>query len=277
VDRWTAITQGLTIAEGDRFILRADDQTVLDPQGPGRRSVRLRSFEQYKNMVLIVDLSHMPQGCGTWPAIWTFSDPWPNGGEIDIVEGVNDQSPNSATLHTNAGCTMPANRSQRGTTSQTDCNALINDNAGCGVKLPTSNSYGPQFNENGGGWYAMERSASHISVWFWPRNGAVPDDVQSGGGQVSPDDWGTPDAYFPATTCDIDAHFAAQWIIINLTFCGDWAGNTYGTSGCPGTCVDYVNNNPQAFSDAYFDIASLRIYQPLDEGGFAFSLHNQDK
>lgn len=28
-------------------------------------------------------------------------------GEIDIVEGVNDQGPNAATLHTGSGCTMP--------------------------------------------------------------------------------------------------------------------------------------------------------------------------
>jgi hypothetical protein len=53
VDGWTAITQNLTFATSDTFILRADDRTALDPQGPGRRSVRLQSLEQYKNMVLM--------------------------------------------------------------------------------------------------------------------------------------------------------------------------------------------------------------------------------
>lgn len=53
----------------------------------------------------------MPQGCGTWPAVWEV-DPfnWPFGGEFDILEGVNDEGPNAATLHTGPGCVMPANR-----------------------------------------------------------------------------------------------------------------------------------------------------------------------
>ncbi|KAM6497182.1 endo-beta-glucanase [Amanita muscaria] len=264
VDRPTAITQNLTYACSDAFILRADDKTILDPEGPGRMSVRLQSFRRYKNTVLVWDIRHMPQGCGTWPAVWTDGPDWPNGGEIDIIEGVNDQSPNSATLHTNANCTMVANRPQLGTVKQDDCDVSVNFNAGCGVSFPTSNSYGPAFNQNGGGWYAMERSPTHIRVWFWPRDGPVPEDVRYNEGEVEPDHWGTPTAYFPSTSCDIQKHFTAQWIIINLTFCGDWAGNVYGTSGCPGTCVDYVNNHPEAFSEAYFDFASLRIYKPFD-------------
>jgi hypothetical protein len=45
----------------------------------------------------------MPQGCGTWPAVWEFGEPWPNAGEVDIVEGVNDQEPNSMVVHTSSG------------------------------------------------------------------------------------------------------------------------------------------------------------------------------
>ena len=26
--------------------------------------------------------------------------------------------------------------------------------------------------------------------------------------------------------------------VIDITFCGDWAGNDYATSGCPGTCPE---------------------------------------
>ncbi|EAU84955.2 glycosyl hydrolase family 16 [Coprinopsis cinerea okayama7 len=209
------------------------------------------------------DVHHMPQGCGTWPAIWeTAVSNWPYGGEVDIVEGVNDQAPNAATLHTGPGCSMPSSgRPMTGTAGQLDCNAFINSNAGCGVKFPSSNSYGPEFNRNGGGWYAMERTDAFIKVWFWPRNsGSVPEDVRHGRGQINTDSWGTPTAYFPNTQCDITRHFSANNIIINITLCGDWAGNVFSQSGCPGTCVDYVNNNPGAFEKAFFDMGAVRIY-----------------
>ncbi|KAG6917639.1 hypothetical protein DXG01_001746 [Tephrocybe rancida] len=205
----------------------------------------------------------MPQGCGTWPAIWeTDESNWPNGGEIDIVEGVNDQGPNAVTLHTSSGCTMPSSRDQTGTSSQLDCNTAVNGNAGCGVRVPGSVSYGPAFNNNGGGWYAVERTTSYIKVWFWARNDAsTPSDVKNGASSVNTGNWGTPAANFPNTSCNIASHFDQHNIIINLTFCGDWAGSVYpGSSGCPSTCVDYVNNNPSAFTNAYFDFASLKVY-----------------
>jgi hypothetical protein len=42
---------------------------------------------------------------------------------------------------------------------------------------------------------------------------------------------------------------------------GDWAGNTFAADGCPGTCADLVNNDPAAFVEAYFDIASIKVYE----------------
>jgi beta-glucanase (GH16 family) len=57
----------------------------------------------------------MPQGCATWPAAWEVDEgDWPNEGEVDIVEGVNDQTPNQSTLHTSPGCTMPGSTTQTG-------------------------------------------------------------------------------------------------------------------------------------------------------------------
>ena len=63
----------------------------------------------------------------TWPAVWETKElNWPQGvrlrtvtfiiilmliykqqGEIDILEGVNDQGPNTATLHTSPGIHLP--------------------------------------------------------------------------------------------------------------------------------------------------------------------------
>ena len=53
VDQDTAIAQNLTYANGNTFILRADDTTVLDSSGPGRNSVRLKSVNSYVNTVLV--------------------------------------------------------------------------------------------------------------------------------------------------------------------------------------------------------------------------------
>ncbi|KJA15432.1 glycoside hydrolase family 16 protein [Hypholoma sublateritium FD-334 SS-4] len=264
VDQSTSIQQNLTQATFHSFILRADDTTVLDPAGPGRNSVRILSKRNYTTHVAVFDVRHMPQGCGTWPAIWeTQITDWPTGGEIDIVEGVNDQSPNAATLHTTEGCTMPENRAETGTAGQNDCNYLVDSNTGCTVSFPGGLNYGPNFNANGGGWYAIERTNEHISVWFWPRNAwYVPLEVRLGSPLLTTSAWGVPAAYFPNTMCNIAKFFGVHHIVINLTLCGDWAGGAYPESGCPSTCVDYVNNNPAGFSGAYFDFASIRVYEP---------------
>ncbi|KAJ7178224.1 family 16 glycosyl hydrolase [Mycena filopes] len=263
VNEATARSANLTFATDKTFILRADHTTVLDPAGAGRNSVRLNSKSRYTTHVAVFDMAHMPQGCGTWPAVWETGGAWPQGGETDILEGVNDQGTNQATLHTSPDCTMPAARTESGTALQASCDATLNGNAGCGVKFAQGASYGPAFNGNGGGWYAMERTNDFINVWFWGRNDAsVPPHVKSGGSTVVTDGWGVPSASFPSTTCNIAELFVAHNIIINLTFCGAWAGDAgvYASSGCPSTCNDFVNNNPAAFADAFFEFNAINVY-----------------
>jgi hypothetical protein len=94
-------------------------------------------------------------------AFWSNGPNWPNGGEIDIIEGVNDYTNNQATVHTSAGCNLAS--SSAGSLSisgsvigGTDCSALDTGNQGCGIRASTANSYGPGFNSNGGGVYASE-------------------------------------------------------------------------------------------------------------------------
>lgn len=261
VDAGTASQENLTYASNGHFVLRADFTSYLDPNGPGRDSVRIKSNNQYTTSVMIFNLYHMPAGCGTWPAIWTVGNDWPNQGEIDILEGINDLAPNQVTLHTGSGCTMPASRPQTGTSGGDNCDSYATNNVGCGVRLTSSNgNYGHQFNANGGGWYAIERSTNGIKVWFWSRVDSAPQDVQHGTSTVNTDNWGMPAANFPSGSCDISQYFGPHNIVINLDFCGDWAGAAYAQSGCPSTCVDFVNNNPGAFQDSYFDIAWLNVY-----------------
>jgi hypothetical protein len=53
-------------------------------KGP-RDSVRLEGKQRYNRGLFILDLRHLPTGCGVWPAFWmTDEDVWPDHGEIDV-------------------------------------------------------------------------------------------------------------------------------------------------------------------------------------------------
>ncbi|KAF8585955.1 glycoside hydrolase family 16 protein [Ramaria rubella] len=267
VSKEDAIDKNLAYVSGNKFVMRADYTNKVLPTARGRKSVRIQSSASYADSIVVLDLSHMPEGCSTWPAFWTISavGPWPQGGEIDIIEGVNIDNSNLASLHTTPNCTMPNVRFMTGESTSTDCDINFNFNQGCGVNLETPFTYGSGFNNFGGGWYVMQRTANDgVSIWFWNRyDVTAPDAVKSGKPILQPDfTWGLPAAYFPFTpTCNAD-HFDAHQIIFDDTFCGDFAGARYPTSGCPGTCVDFVDNNPEAFTDAYWEINSLRVYIP---------------
>lgn len=261
VDQATAQSAGLISASGGSVYIGVDYTNVAS--GSGRRSVRISSKNSYTHGLIILDLSHMPGGiCGTWPAFWTVGANWPNNGEIDIIEGVNQQTTNAMTLHTSDGCTIN-NSGFTGTLSTSNCyvNAAgQSSNAGCGIQSTSSQSYGAGFNSIGGGVYATEWTSDAISIWFFPR-GSIPGDITSG--NPNPSGWGTPTAKFQGN-CNIDAHFGPQQIIFDTTFCGDWAGNVWSSGSCSALasdCNTYVANNPSAFRDAYWTVNSLKVYQ----------------
>ncbi|KAF9524554.1 concanavalin A-like lectin/glucanase domain-containing protein [Crepidotus variabilis] len=231
VDESTARKKNLTFVHQDTFILRTDFKTVLTPKDPGRNSVRIKSKQAFRTHVAIFDVRHMPEGCGTWPAIWEVYPGWrPTGGEIDIVEGVNNQPVNFATIHSTTGCSMPpssppgtvlSNRTQLGTDNQNNCDSFVNNNAGCGVSFPKNGapSFGPAFNKAGGGWFVFERTPTAMRIWFWSRHDSrVPDEVKFARSPlVDPSRYGFPAAYFPNTQCNFDKYFKENNIIINLT------------------------------------------------------------
>ncbi|KIJ62663.1 glycoside hydrolase family 16 protein [Hydnomerulius pinastri MD-312] len=269
VDGPTAQRLNLTYATQDTFILRADYTTYLKPSDPGRKSVRIVSNKQYTTFTAVFDMRHMPEGCGTWPAVWTVGANWPNEGEIDIVEGVNSMMPNIASVHTGSHCQMPStSRNMTGDASGTNCAAYETDNAGCGVKFVEDVndpiSFGPGFNTHQGGWYALERTNSYLKIWFWSRSDrAVPHEVKFGRTKtIHTESWGVPAAVWTDDLCNFPSHFGPHNIVINLALCGDWAGNywAYKQSGCPDTCEVFVNTNPATFYAAYFDFAGIRIY-----------------
>mmetsp|Transcript_16136 Transcript_16136/g.36996 ORF Transcript_16136/g.36996 Transcript_16136/m.36996 type:complete len:391 (+) Transcript_16136:268-1440(+) len=80
--------------------------TAATEAGP-RESIRLEGKKRFNRGLFIIDVRHMPSGCGTWPAFWLTDEAnWPVNGEIDIVEGVNCQSEAKTALHTKKGCDM---------------------------------------------------------------------------------------------------------------------------------------------------------------------------
>ncbi len=173
---------------------------------------------------------------------------WPNSGEIDIIEGVNTGSQNQMTMHTSNGCTLAGNNCQ--------------GNVGCPVTGGGSSSYGNGFNSANGGTYAMEWTSSQISIWFFSR-GSEPGDINSA--NPNPSNWGNPTGSFTGGSgCDIDSHFMNNNIVFDTTFCGDWAGNVWSQdstcSALAPTCQAYVQNNPDAFQDAYWAVNYLKVY-----------------
>ncbi|EIW65039.1 uncharacterized protein TRAVEDRAFT_111797, partial [Trametes versicolor FP-101664 SS1] len=273
VDKDTANSSNLTeINAAGNAIMRAETTGTVSTY---RKSIRITSQYSYTGGLVVLDAVHMPTGCGTWPAFWSNGPGWPAGGEIDMVEGVNDYTNNQVTLHTAPGCSMPSSDpSALGISGSliggTDCAAADTGNAGCGVRASETNSYGAPFNAMGGGVYATLWDDDGIKTWFFPRS-SIPSDLSSSAPQ--PTTWGTPMAAFAASSCDPFKYFYQHTAIFDTTFCGDWGGGVWDASGVPGqdqscaartgvaSCSDFVLNNGASFTEAYWEVKSVKIYQ----------------
>jgi hypothetical protein len=282
-DSTAAIQQGLA-GLIDEHIYLGVDYTHKDPAG--RASVRMESKPSFNTGLLIADIAHMPTNeCGTWPAFWMLGPDWPNGGEIDILENVNDSPDNAVTLHTSTGCvvdnatTVQSNMSVQqtefaGTMVTDDCDveaAGQSKNAGCSIKAPSTlvNSYGADFNADGGGVYALEWTAEYIQVFFFPRF-VLANSSNSSSSPLSstpnPSSWGKPLARFSGSGCDFTEKFKDLRIVFNTAFCGEWAGNPeVWKQSCAQkteyeTCAEHVREHPEAFTEAYWEIKGLKWF-----------------
>ncbi|KAF9458752.1 concanavalin A-like lectin/glucanase domain-containing protein [Collybia nuda] len=290
VDQNTARGSGILDinSEGNAIMRVETTETVPNT----RQSIRITTQAQFNGGLVIMDSIHMPTGCGTWPAFWTngadlppfypkqkliiyLGPNWPAGGEIDIVEGVHDYTNNQATIHTNPGCTLPTTNTNSLAISGsviggTDCAAETTGNQGCGIRARSGNTFGAGFNNNGGGVYAMKWDSSGVAIYFFPR-GSIPADITDSVPQ--PDTWGAAQARWPSTSCNAFQFFNNHHAIFDTTLCGDWAGAVWTSSGIPGqeqscaqrtgfpTCEAFVRASGSSFSEAYWEVKSVKIYQ----------------
>ncbi|GAB7356707.1 hypothetical protein MBLNU459_g7413t1 [Dothideomycetes sp. NU459] len=281
VSEEVAVRNGYVTTNENDVVISVDTTNKWPNGGPGRPSVRLISDNTYSHGLFVLDLSHMPWGCGTWPAFWLLGPNWPANGEIDIIEGVHTSTFNTISMHSSDNCTV-SGTGQSGIFTSSNCYIAANDNSGCGSEAnntATPNNYGGGLNSIGGGVYITEWTSDYVQVWFFPRS-AIPASISSGAPNIA--QFGTPIAKFQGN-CNIDAHFNNLSIIINTDFCGAWAGFTYSNypvcplnSSLPSTdgydsCVDYVGNNPSAFLDAYWQINSVKVYQMAQGGSVSSS------
>ncbi|KAF8600500.1 glycoside hydrolase family 16 protein [Ceratobasidium sp. AG-I] len=263
-----AISKKLAYVESDGTVVMKVDDTSVVAAGANRNSVRISSSKTYNEGLFVLDVQAMPHGCGVWPAFWSVGPSWPNGGEIDIVEGVHNQQANQMTLHTAAGCTIDSSLANlQSSILSTDCNAAVNFNAGCAFLDSNTASYGAGLNAAGGGVYAMLWDDDGISIWFFPRS-KIPSDLKNlktksatSGATANPSAWGSPKAHWASSTCSTKKFFNSHALVFDTTLCGDWAGATYASAGCPGTCADRLKD-PANFKDAVWRINSVTVFTP---------------
>ncbi|KAG9223169.1 glycoside hydrolase family 16 protein, partial [Pleurotus ostreatus PC15] len=262
----------LSVNNNGNAVMRVETTPTV---AANRKSIRITTQSTWNGGLFIMDAVHMPTGCGTWPAFWSNGPDWPRGGEIDIVEGVHDYTNNQATLHTSPGCRLPSSDTSNLKISGSliagqDCAAASTNNEGCGIRAPNSNSFGAGFNSNGGGVYVMQWDSDGVAIFFFPR-GSVPADITAGAPQ--PTLWGLPQARFPASGCNPSQFFNNHHLIFDTTLCGDWAGGVWNAAGIPGqeqscaqrtgfsTCEAFVRANGASFSQAFWEVQSVKIYQ----------------
>ncbi|KAK4906824.1 hypothetical protein LTR66_017686 [Elasticomyces elasticus] len=228
VSRDTANNLGIIGTDPNSAYMGVDSSSILDPtKGPGRASVRLQSKNSWTKGLFVLDVPHMPASvCGTWPAFWTLSTltPWPNYGEIDILEGVSNHPQNLASLHDNGATTGVSTisgdaRTFSGLLQTSDCNyhstSSSTNPTGCGILDQNPNSFGDGFNSQGGAYVAMEWTDDQINVWLF-NHGTEPSDITSA--SPDPSQWPKPSQSFGGPDVNIKDNFKQHQIIFDTTF-----------------------------------------------------------
>ena len=203
-------------------------------------AMRIESVSTYSNAtVFVIDVPQIPSNCAVWPAFWLvgsdnswtsqesmgYTSNWPNYGEIDILEQVNGENVNNVTLHTKKGCTISGtpkavNDDCNKDDGKTGCSIMMND--GTGGKVAD-------------GVYVCEWvPGQQIKTWFFPR-ASVPDSLKGDSTSIDTSSFGTPSTVHDLSNgCSDLSYFQNMHMIINTTFCGQWASKRDPTGLCAG-------------------------------------------
>jgi hypothetical protein len=226
-----------------------------------RNSVRISSTDSFAvGSLWVADLYHTPYGCSVWPAWWSQAAIWPQGGEIDTFEGINTNTQNQMSLHTETGCTAIGQNQTSTLVASTNCSYAANEDQGCIVTDPSTNSYGAGFASSGGGAFVTEMASTGINIWFFPRS-EIPSSLSSNASTIDTSTFGIPVGNWPSTGCNISQFFEPQNLIFDITLCGDWADGASWNSTCSGICYNnWVMGNGTDYDNAYFEVSYVRVF-----------------
>lgn len=233
LDKGEAMREGVAQAHGSHAILSAGHR---DPVYKYKRySAKIATTRSWNHFLATMRFSHVPYGCGVWPAFFTLAPgrQWPDGGEVDILEYVNDDV-SKTSFHCGESCTLSQSAVNKygGMPDRNDmnynCKTQYPDHLGC---APNKWMRSGQGWANSPGVLALERTEEYLKVFFLPE-GSIPGDLLAG--DPRPDSWDHSHliSYYPfaASGCSPSV-MAAQQLILSIGFCGDWASKVWGASG----------------------------------------------
>ncbi|CAJ1407187.1 unnamed protein product [Effrenium voratum] len=190
-----------------------------------RMTARIESKDHWKNFLSLIKFSHVPYGCGVWPALFTLASKgeWPNGGELDMLEYVN-MDVSKASFHTGGSCQLaPHVVNELGSFPDRndmnyDCVTDYPDRLGCApnkwMKSSEDWAHSP-------GIVATQWTDDFIKLFYIPE-AEIPQDIKDEKPEPTSawDRWLF--SWYPlaGTSCKVEA----QKLMMQINFCGDWAG-----------------------------------------------------
>lgn len=248
-----------------------------------RVTAKIATKKSWKHFLAAVRFNHVPYGCGVWPAFFTLGtgSEWPHGGEMDILEYVNDQG-SMTSFHTSHECKLdpkkvnkyrPMPDSNLAANNYSSYNCLTRYCATCTSLGCAPNVMplltGEQWAQRPGV-FAMERTPRFTKLFFIPA-GQEPRDLVHG--EPKPEGWDKwIISYYPfgdSDGCpDADNIMAPQQFVFQIAFCGDWASKVWGdspTCSRRGSVFNSTATKEKQAIDAAKKPAQCRAVDPLAE------------